>query len=320
MSCWARIALSMSVASVLAGSLPADATCSRSCAVTFLLNSCTETGIEQGWPAGVPLRLGVECLDSCCAPVSPPHDPNQSHSCGAFPAWPWLPGVYVMRHRQRLSGAFVEVAPECGFGGDIVGSVLEFDAELEPGDYTLRLEYDSIPFSVTEAAPVLPTPGPSYRVSVFATDSPDCVGESRGLAVELWGESGETGSVRRFGWSPYSFEYIPPGEYRVGPFVSTFGHECWRGTQITVESADVETTICGCDPTPTPTVGPECAGDCNLDGRVRVEEIVEAVRIALCPNCVTLGDPCMSADADHDGRISIAELIRSVRNSLRGCT
>lgn len=318
MSYWVRIGLSVSIVSVVIGRPPADATCTRYCAVTFLLNACTEAGIEQGWPEGAPLRLGVECLDMCCAPVPPPHDPSQSHTCSASPTRPWLPGVYITQHGGRIPGDFFEAPPECGFGGGVIGSVLEFEGELEPGDYAVHLEYDSIPFSVTNAVPVLPTPGPSYSVSVFAADSSDCSGESRSLAVELVGADRVVG-VRRYGWSPYTFENVPPGEYRVGPFVSSFGRECWRSRQVTVDSADAETTICGCDPTPTPTVGPACAGDCNLDGRVRVEEIVEAIRIALCPSCDAVGGSCMSADTDRDGRISIGELIRLVHNSLHGC-
>jgi hypothetical protein len=74
-------------------------------------------------------------------------------------------------------------------------------------------------------------------------------------------------------------------------------------------------------PTATPSVSPTptrpaCAGDCNGDGHVTIDELITAVRIAL-------GDlpasACSAVDADGDGSVSIGELIAAVTHSLTGC-
>ena len=74
-----------------------------------------------------------------------------------------------------------------------------------------------------------------------------------------------------------------------------------------------------------------CAGDCNGDGSVTVDEILhgiaEVTGRSLDPcstwedKYATFCDPCALAfDRDHDGKITIAELITSVRLALDGCT
>jgi hypothetical protein len=74
-----------------------------------------------------------------------------------------------------------------------------------------------------------------------------------------------------------------------------------------------------------------CAGDCNQDGVVRVNELirlVKAVQGVVCliaPNCPP-PDPCLGLDVDGDGAISADELIfgvnrvvEAVGNCLSGC-
>jgi hypothetical protein len=59
-----------------------------------------------------------------------------------------------------------------------------------------------------------------------------------------------------------------------------------------------------------------CAGDCNGDAEVTVEEIVLLTNVAL-------GDlplsRCPPGDADGDGAIAIDDLIRAVNNALSAC-
>jgi len=59
-----------------------------------------------------------------------------------------------------------------------------------------------------------------------------------------------------------------------------------------------------------------CAGDCNSDGAVAIDELVRGVTLAL-----TDGVPagCAALDADGDGRVVIAELIAAVAAALNGC-
>jgi len=59
-----------------------------------------------------------------------------------------------------------------------------------------------------------------------------------------------------------------------------------------------------------------CAGDCNGDGKVVINELVLAVNIALELNTVTA---CPPADVDGNQRVVINELIIAVNNALSGC-
>jgi hypothetical protein len=64
------------------------------------------------------------------------------------------------------------------------------------------------------------------------------------------------------------------------------------------------------------TVGVACAGDCNGDGTVSVNELVLAVNIALGALPIT---ECSAADTDDDGIVSITELVAAVNKALNGC-
>jgi hypothetical protein len=59
-----------------------------------------------------------------------------------------------------------------------------------------------------------------------------------------------------------------------------------------------------------------CAGDCDGDGRVTVDELVTGVNIALDRAAI---DACRALDTDSDGRVTVDELVRAVGNLLRGC-
>ncbi len=60
-----------------------------------------------------------------------------------------------------------------------------------------------------------------------------------------------------------------------------------------------------------------CPGDCNGDGVVQVNEIVQGVAIALGQAPV---GTCPSFDGDDDGAVSIAELLTAVNALLSGCS
>ena len=59
-----------------------------------------------------------------------------------------------------------------------------------------------------------------------------------------------------------------------------------------------------------------CAGDCDADGTVLVNELVTGVRIALGEIAAAT---CAALDADGDGEVVIAELIGAVGALLNGC-
>lgn len=69
--------------------------------------------------------------------------------------------------------------------------------------------------------------------------------------------------------------------------------------------------------TPTATRPPgACAGDCNGDGEVSINELISGVNIALGTSAV---DSCRAYDSNGDGQVSVNELIAGVNSALGGC-
>lgn len=66
-------------------------------------------------------------------------------------------------------------------------------------------------------------------------------------------------------------------------------------------------------PTPTPT---PCAGDCNGDGSVTVDELVVGVNLILEQIPIST---CVQFDTTSDGRVTVDELTAGVRAVLEGC-
>ena len=69
-------------------------------------------------------------------------------------------------------------------------------------------------------------------------------------------------------------------------------------------------------PSVTATPGLGCAGDCNGDGAVTINELVTAVGLALDDRPPT---GCPAIDVGGDGHVTIDELVRAVTNALGGC-
>jgi hypothetical protein len=74
-----------------------------------------------------------------------------------------------------------------------------------------------------------------------------------------------------------------------------------------------------------------CAGDCNDDGVVRIDEVirlvgaVQAIGCPIAPNCPP-PDPCLGLDINGDGEISTSELVAGINRvvqavgyGLNGC-
>jgi hypothetical protein len=65
--------------------------------------------------------------------------------------------------------------------------------------------------------------------------------------------------------------------------------------------------------TPTP---PPCIGDCDGDGHVRVDELIDGVKIALGLIAV---EQCSEFDCNATGMVTIDCLVQAVGNALEGC-
>jgi hypothetical protein len=59
-----------------------------------------------------------------------------------------------------------------------------------------------------------------------------------------------------------------------------------------------------------------CAGDCNTDGEVTVDELLTAADIALGTAPLS---QCQSLDADGDHQVSIDEIVHATIRALNGC-
>lgn len=59
-----------------------------------------------------------------------------------------------------------------------------------------------------------------------------------------------------------------------------------------------------------------CGGDCDLDGRVSVDELILGVRIALGPGRL---DTCRGLDQNGSGEIEVYELVGAIGKALGGC-
>jgi hypothetical protein len=68
---------------------------------------------------------------------------------------------------------------------------------------------------------------------------------------------------------------------------------------------------------PTPTPSPAfCAGDCNSDRLVTIDELLTMVNIALGNTAVSA---CAAGDANHDNQITVDEILVAVDHALNGC-
>jgi hypothetical protein len=60
----------------------------------------------------------------------------------------------------------------------------------------------------------------------------------------------------------------------------------------------------------------ECAGDCDGNGEVTIDELLRGVNIALQ---AASSDTCVAAEVFADGRVTVDDLVEAVDSALRGC-
>lgn len=115
-----------------------------------------------------------------------------------------------------------------------------------------------------------------------------------------------------------------PGDYLLDCFEPDAG--TIAGVALDSECVDGRLTIAALptatspppSSTATPTLTPlRCAGDCDADGDVSIDDLVAAVRIALgAADAAT----CRAANIDGNAMVSIGELVLAVRAALTGCS
>lgn len=145
------------------------------------------------------------------------------------------------------------------------------------------------------------------RVSGHVAEFPlGCQGAMRGVTVRL--EPGGFSSQTDLVDGSFAFDGISPGEYAltVDPPCNPFG--CWSPQDVRVGTVDQSLTVCPHTAT--------CAGDCNNDQTVSIDELVAGVRLALGD---VLPFACAAFDSDVSGVVRIEELIRAVHAALEGC-
>jgi len=161
------------------------------------------------------------------------------------------------------------------------------------------------PPTPTPTSPPTPTPTPrrAFTVSVCVPHATaGCGGVVEGGTVLLQ-PLNRTAS----GLDGFVFDNVPPGTYTLShsPRCNPFG--CRPPVRITVVDEDVfaQFQLVALD---------LCPGDCGLDGRVSIEDIIRCVSMAE-------GGPyeCAACDPDSDGLVTIDEILRAVQRALTRC-
>ncbi len=124
-----------------------------------------------------------------------------------------------------------------------------------------------------------------------------------------------------------SFRLTVRGDRLEGSYVA--GTDCLVGTVGSLVFGRVLTPTPTSTATPTRTRTPTrtatatsspspvgCAGDCNANGAVSIDEVIRAVNIALGSQDLTV---CGAADRNHDGNVTIDEIVAAVNFALANC-
>jgi hypothetical protein len=143
-----------------------------------------------------------------------------------------------------------------------------------------------------------------------------------GNSVNLNGQpSGDRSSTTTFDIVVADVETPTPTATPLPPTPTATASATATATQVpptdTPPPTHTPTTPSGGTPTATRTGGAAaCAGDCNADGTVAVNELITGVNIVLGSQPLT---SCSALDPDHTGTIGISALIAAVNRALAGC-
>jgi hypothetical protein len=175
----------------------------------------------------------------------------------------------------------------------------------------------------------LPFPLDTFGVGEFAS----CrfrvaAGVMPGTIIPLMGDPGRT-EVGDFSAQPFT-AVVADGSITVGgppsgcdedPSICPEGTICRNDvcvpdTECETEEECLDRQTCLPDDEMSGVGRCECVGDCNLDGRVRSNEITAMINII---NGVADVTTCLAADQDGDGRVRANDITLAILNINQGC-
>lgn len=159
--------------------------------------------------------------------------------------------------------------------------------------------------AIVSATP--PTPGPSRTATATPTPTPSCACTATVTMSATPTDTAQLGATPTATATPSP---PTPSASTTPPVTET------PPTQTPPPSETPPPTVTVPLPTATSTRAPICAGDCNGNGSVTVDDLILAVNIALGSQPASR---CMAADGNGDGDVTVAELITAVNRALGGC-
>jgi hypothetical protein len=273
---------------------PAPGECALACDGRACVTHCPDGATVDGFCTNLTIDTGCACSTTCTTPSVTPA-PTPSGPTGIC--------------CQTLVGA----APQCTTLSPFSNQAYQFCLGIGVPYLAPPFDCNQQTGTCEEAPPTPPTPTRSPPPA--ATPTPQCASEPCGGAC-------------------VSCPFCPPGQSCNGPV-------CLVGTcQMVSGSCACVAGILTPSPSPTPVAGPSptptppttftpvpCLGDCNDDGRVGVDELVVAVRMALgnvplsaCPVFEHCNSECGPGPVRSPSPgVGVDCLVRAVSNALGGC-
>jgi hypothetical protein len=243
------------------------------------------------------LRLFVQSIFS-----PPPVPPGPLYTCTFHIKPTALPGRYplIIRTAQGFGPTGVEIQRVTGAGGAIVVTIVLVPSPSATPSPTPTPSPSATPTPADPCPPDLtlePSAGPPGSQVTF---SGRCTLLRSGRSGGVYFDGTQVGNVTADTVGNYNGMLTIPSDATLGTHLIRIVSP----RQIAVGSFEVSTP------------SGVCPGDCNGDGTVSIEELLQVVNIAF-------GDAspssCPFVDANGDGTTTISELLNAVQSALQGC-
>lgn len=197
--------------------------------------------------------------------------------------------------------------------------------DVADGDYSVSAESDCRP-SYAPPASVYVRGADTYVEIFFASTCPPVVAIDpthgpAGTTVELHGRcyyihSGARADIYFDAQRITAVHGSTSGDYDTEIRIPADARGGWHSIRAIIPNAPFAGTVIGTAGFYVEGGDPVlCAGDCDGDGHVAINELVTGVRIALGFTEVV----CAAIDSTGEGDVAIAELVAAVGNALNGC-